>query len=218
MLNRVTEERKSYHRESPERRREDLIQAALDVIASNGPEAATVRAIAARANVTQSLIRHYFSSKEELICQAFEHHMSGMVQHAKDQARILGGSAQDQLAMYIATSLRSPVKSSKAVAVWAAFLQIAGRDERMNGVHQRTYLLYRETIETLIRAVLAQNGEQVSDRHLRQLATTCHALIDGFWIEASMLPHEFPPEDDMISDCLDGIGKILGVDLKTTHP
>lgn len=213
----MVEERKSYHRESPERRRDDLIQAALDVIASSGPEAATVRAIAARANVTQSLIRHYFSTKEELICQAFEHHMSGMVQHAKDQARILGGSAQEQLAMYIATSLRAPVKSSRAVAVWAAFLQMAGRDERMNDVHRRTYLLYRETMETLIQAVFRQNGDRVSDSCLRRLATTCHAVIDGFWIEASMLPDEFPPDDEMISDCLDAIGKILGVALGNTQ-
>ena len=214
----MTDDRKSYHRESPERRKDDLIQAALDIIASSGPEAATVRAIAARANVTQSLIRHYFATKEELISQAFEHHMSEMVKHAKDQARILGGSAHEQLAMYIATSLRPPVKSSRAVAVWAAFLQMAGRDARLNDVHRRTYLLYRETTETLIRAVLRQKGDQVPDHRLRRLATTCHALIDGFWIEASMLPEEFPPDDEMISDCLDAIGKILGVELRNTQP
>ena len=59
--------RRLYRREGEESRRAALIAATQSLVAEGGPEAATVRAIAARAGVTVGLIRHYFQSKEELI-------------------------------------------------------------------------------------------------------------------------------------------------------
>ena len=59
-----------FRREPAEQRKDDLIQATLSLIAEQGVRAATVRAIAKRADVTQGLIRHYFSTKHDLILAA----------------------------------------------------------------------------------------------------------------------------------------------------
>ena len=48
-----------FRREPAEQRKDDLIQATLSLIAEQGVRAATVRAIAKRADVTQGLIRHH---------------------------------------------------------------------------------------------------------------------------------------------------------------
>ncbi len=61
----ATADRRPYRREGEEKRRDDLIAAAIDLVAEGGPEAATVRAIAARAGVTPGLILHYFQYKED---------------------------------------------------------------------------------------------------------------------------------------------------------
>ncbi len=58
--------RRAYRRASEETRRADLIAATQELVAEGGSEAATVRAIAARAGVTPGLIRHYFQTKDEL--------------------------------------------------------------------------------------------------------------------------------------------------------
>ncbi|WP_311201770.1 TetR family transcriptional regulator [Ruegeria conchae] len=55
----ITQGRK-FTRQSAESRHEALIQATLDLIAEIGLHGATACEIAARANVTQGLIRHYF--------------------------------------------------------------------------------------------------------------------------------------------------------------
>ncbi|MFC6642882.1 TetR/AcrR family transcriptional regulator [Sulfitobacter profundi] len=71
----MSESTPKFKREPAEHRREALIKATLSLIAEKGVQAATVRAIAARADVSQGMIRHHFSSKEDLITAAYEHHM-----------------------------------------------------------------------------------------------------------------------------------------------
>ena len=85
-------ERRPYRRETEERRREDLILAALDLVASGGVQAATVRAIADRAGVTPGLIRHYFQTKEDLTRAAYHRLMQQMT---TDSAAVLDDAPTD---------------------------------------------------------------------------------------------------------------------------
>jgi AcrR family transcriptional regulator len=55
-------------------RRQQILEAALDVFAEQGFEGATTKEIATRADVTQGLIYFYFPSKEGLFKAAFEHY------------------------------------------------------------------------------------------------------------------------------------------------
>ncbi|MGZ3639196.1 MAG: TetR/AcrR family transcriptional regulator, partial [Ktedonobacterales bacterium] len=54
-------------------RREQILEAALDVFAEEGLNGATTKEIAARAGVTHGLIYFYFPSKDDLFNAAFEH-------------------------------------------------------------------------------------------------------------------------------------------------
>src|SRR5689334_5241543 len=54
-------------------RRQQILEAALDVFAEQGLEGATTKEIALRAGVTPGLIYFYFPGKEELFFAAFEH-------------------------------------------------------------------------------------------------------------------------------------------------
>jgi AcrR family transcriptional regulator len=54
-------------------RRQQILEAALDVFAEQGLEGATTKEIAVRAGVTPGLIYFYFPGKEELFFAAFEH-------------------------------------------------------------------------------------------------------------------------------------------------
>jgi AcrR family transcriptional regulator len=54
-------------------RRQQILEAALDVFAEHGFEGATTKEIATHADVTQGLIYFYFPSKEDLFFAAYEH-------------------------------------------------------------------------------------------------------------------------------------------------
>lgn len=203
----MAEERRKFRREGEERRRDALISAALDLIAEGGPGAATVRAIADRAGVTPGLIRHYFSSKEELTREAYRALMERM---NSDNAAVLDRAADPraQLAAFVAAALRPPVMDAARMGLWAGFIHQVRRDADMAAVHAETYLAYRDRLQALI-AALPGTGDAARQR---ALAIACNGVIDGLWLEGSALPGAFAAgELERIG--LDAVGAILGQDL-----
>jgi TetR/AcrR family transcriptional regulator, transcriptional repressor of bet genes len=201
-------ERRSYRREGEERRREALIAAALELVAEGGAQAATVRAIADRAGVTPGLIRHYFQSKEDLTRAAYLHLMDKMI---ADNARVLDTAPGDpvaRLAAFVAASLRPPVVDAVTVGLWAGFLHNVRTDSAMRDIHAQTYLGYRDLLQRLI----ADLGRTRAEDGLRAQAIACNAVIDGLWMEGSVLPDSFA-DGELVRIGLSSVGAILGIAL-----
>ena len=201
-------ERRPYRREPEEKRREQLMQAALELIAEGGPQAATVREIAARAGVTPGLIRHYFQSKEALTLAAYRYLMDGMTQRSAEALEAAPGEPKARLAAFIAASVRPPVLDAGSVGLWAGFLQGIRSDPEMREVHRAGYLAYRDRLEGLIAAL----GRERTAEAVRQDAIACNAVIDGLWMEGSLLPDAFGA-GELEALVLSACGAILGVDL-----
>ena len=201
-------DRRPYRRETEERRRDDLITAALDLVSEGGPQAATVRAIAQRAGVTSGLIRHYFSTKEDLTRAAYRRLMDRMT---ADSAIVLQDGPGDpvaRLAWFVAASISPPVVDPVAVGLWAGFLHGVQHDAAMREVHIATYLGFRDVLQSLIAAL----PRPASSTQLRADAIACNAIIDGLWLEGSVLPETFAP-DEIVNIGLAAVGAILKTDL-----
>ena len=204
-------DRRPYRRESEERRREDLIAAALQLVAEGGAQAATVRAIADRAGVTPGLIRHYFQTKEDLTRAAYQSLMEQMI---ADSADVLSGAPLDaaaRLAAFVVASVSPPVVDPVAVGLWAGFLHDVRRDPAMRDVHAATYLGFRDMLQSLIAAL----PRPATTEQLRHEAIACNAIIDGLWLEGSVLPEAFA-EGEIASIALASVGAILHIDFPAT--
>lgn len=209
----MSTDRRPYRRESEETRREALIAAALDLVAIGGPQAATVRAIATRAGVTPGLIRHYFSSKEELTRAAYRRLMEWMT---RDSASTLLGTdlgPKARLAALVSASLTPPVVDPLRLGVWAGFLNTLRTDPEMRIVHEQGYRAYRDILETLIAAL----PRDASAEQCRRDAIACNAVIDGLWLEGSALPDGFAP-GELESIGLAAVSAILTIDLTGATP
>jgi TetR/AcrR family transcriptional regulator, transcriptional repressor of bet genes len=205
-------ERRSFQRETEDRRRDDLITAALDLLAEGGPQAATVRAISARAGVTAGLIRYYFDSKDALTRAAYGVFMQRMTAQA---AAALQGAPNDpamRLARFIVASVSAPVVDALAVGLWAGFLHETRRDPEMRAVHAASYLGFRDQLQALI-ADLPQHSTALD---ARRAAIACNSIIDGLWMEGSLLPEAFAA-GEVIEIALISAGAVLGVDLRAAH-
>jgi TetR/AcrR family transcriptional regulator, transcriptional repressor of bet genes len=200
--------RRLYRRESEENRRSALITATQELVAEGGPEAATVRAIAERAGVTPGLIRHYFQSKDELNRAAYRTLMDGMTAKGSDAIEGVGASPQERLAAFIAASLRPPVLDAGAVVLWAGYMHKVRSDPDLLSVHESGYLAYRDTLQRLIETL----PRDTTPGQTRREAIACNALIDGLWVEGSLLSHAFAP-GEVVTIGLGSVGAILGVDL-----
>jgi AcrR family transcriptional regulator len=201
-------ERRPYRREPEDKRRDALIAAALELVASGGSQAATVRAIAERAGVSPGLIRHYFASKDELTREAYRHLMDRMTQDTAAALTLAPTDPLARLAAFVASSLRPPVVDPVAVGLWAGFLHEVRRDPSLRDVHYATYLGFRDLLQSLI----ADLPRVATPEQLRADAIACNAVIDGLWLEGSMLPDGFAVgELERIG--LASVGSILGIDL-----
>lgn len=185
-------QRKTYVRLSEDQRKQALVQAALTLVSEGGFEAASVRAIAERAGVTAGLIRHYFGTKEALMHRAYDILMSDMTARSElASTQVLG--RQDcpyaQIAAYVATSLRPPVLDISQVSLWAGFIQEVRRDPAVREVHRKTYLGFRDRLESLIAAL----PRDATPQQCRRDAVACNGVIDGLWLEGSILSDDFAP-------------------------
>ncbi len=203
-------DRRPYRRESEERRRDDLIAAALELVAEGGAKAATVRAISEKAGVTAGLIRHYFANKEELTRAAYTRLMDQMTSQSLAVLQDAPSDPVIRLALFIAASVSPPVSDPVAVALWAAFVQELRRDPEMHAVHRVTYLGFRDLLQSLIEALPAPPADP------RRSAIACNGLIDGLWMEGALLPEAFE-KDELIDIALDCSGAILHIDLATAY-
>ena len=201
-------ERRKFRREGEEKRRDQLVEAALEIIAEFGSEAATVRAIAERAGVTQGLIRHYFNSKDELTRAAYNIHMQRINDISFDALDRAAPTADARLSAFILAPLQPQALGASVFSLWSAFLQMVHRDPEMAAVHEANYLAYRNRLESLIAAFPGQHDPDL----LRRQAIACNAVIDGLWLEGSAYPEGFD-RDELAQIGLSAIGSIIGITL-----
>lgn len=208
----MPQKRRSFSRETPEQRRAELIRATLEVIGEGGAKAATVRNIAARADVTLGLIRHYFSTKEDLIYAAYELYLTNLIDLSMAPDQEVGKSARDRLRNVIGANFSDLVLRPQSVTLWAAFIEMTGQIPEMAEIHARIYNDARDRLQVLIQEVLAEAGHAPDEDRSRAMARACNAVINGLWIEAVRLPAKADvPEPAPVA--LMAISAIVGVDL-----
>lgn len=213
----MSETAPKFKREPAEQRKEALISATLSLIAEHGLQGATVREIAKCAEVTQGLIRHYFSSKEDLITAAYEHHMKHLTNLTSATADAAHTSCRSRLAVFVAAGLKPPVVDPRSVSLWAGFLTKVREDAQMRAIHERTYHDFRNRLEALIADALDEAGIGTTTSQRRGLAIACNAVIDGLWMEGGALPGAFRA-GELPEIGLRSVGAIIGLDLQEAEP
>ncbi|MFN7103547.1 MAG: TetR family transcriptional regulator C-terminal domain-containing protein [Pseudorhizobium sp.] len=189
----LTTARRSYHRASESERREELIVATLDCIAEVGIQGATVRQIAARAGVTGGLIRHYFSTKDQMLQAAYRKLMSGITEITKSAAE--GDSACLRLRRFIVANVTPPVTDSRTLTLWAAFISHIPLDPAFAAIHRESYMSFLAELEALLSAFFAERNRDVSAAEIRTHAIALNGLIDGLWLEGTLAPDLFKDQE-----------------------
>jgi hypothetical protein len=95
-----------------------------------------------------------------------------------------------------------------AVVLWAGYMHKVRSDPELLATHEAAYTTYRDTLQGLIAAL----RRDASAAQLRGEAIACNAVIDGLWLEGSILSHTFA-QGEIVTIGLKSVGAILGVDL-----
>lgn len=176
-------------REAPDVRRQSLVEAAAACLAERGAAGTSVRAICARAGVSPGLLRHYFDGIDALIAETYRMiagHVSATLAEAAEAA---GPDPRARLIAFITASFRPPISDATLLATWVAFWSLVKTEPMIAAIHSETYRDYREQLEALLA------GQGIPARQAGLVAIALTALVDGLWLERSLDPTTFTPEE-----------------------
>lgn len=170
-------------------RREQILRAALDVIASRGYGETRVADVADRAEVSPALVIYYFKTKDALLAEAMRLAEDAWYEiGARRMAQI--GTATGRLEEIVRMTCLPDDEGDvggvmlESWSVWLDLWAQAARHEAVGRVREEFDEHWRETIRTIVREGL-QSGEF---RHVDvdDFATMFAALLDGLAVQIAL--------------------------------
>ncbi|MBP2330126.1 AcrR family transcriptional regulator [Kibdelosporangium banguiense] len=172
----------------PSAQQAQLSQAVWDVLAGQGLERLTIRAVAAAAGCTTGLVMHRFPNRRALL----RHARQLLHERTRDRVETLeteSASPQTALRAVLAQALALDAETTAEAIVWVGFLASAVGDDELTTLHQANNQAWRERIIRLVSAVAPRWPKD-------RVATTAYALIamvEGTAALASTDPAAYPP-------------------------
>lgn len=164
-----------------QRRRQELVAAAAELLREGGFDAVRHRAVAERAGLPLASTTYYFGSLEELVCAAVEHASRAELAAGRRRLDELASAPRDAAALVelVLDLLLGP--QSRRGGLDAVLL----RYEQLVGAGRRPYLAplmraLRPELDELLTEILARSGRAVDTVELRRLV----ALVDGAVVSA----------------------------------
>jgi AcrR family transcriptional regulator len=144
---------KAAPRASQEKRREELVLAAFDLIAEHGFEGLRTRDVAARVGVNIATLHYYFPTKESLIRGVLE---EAMVRFRSTLAP--HGSPADQLRNHLRAVRKLLVEDPELKAVMGELALRSARDSSIAAIMTEMYEGWHATVRGLLRRAVKEGG------------------------------------------------------------
>ena len=191
-------------------RRQRLIDAALECMATGGYQSASVRTITKIAGVTPGLLRYYFEEKSSLMLEAYRQFKHDTLAVSLQAAADEGPDPAAQLQAFTRSVLFSGAADRRQMNIWVSFQELVITEPEVAAEQAESYDLLLETLGGWITDIYAARGEPCTPAAVRKLAIGVNSVIDGVWLECSLNPLRMTPEE-ALEIALDTIGARLGV-------
>lgn len=161
-----------------------ILDAACDLIATDGIDEVRIARVAQRAGASTALVHHYFSTREELLEQALIHSFERAGdERFSDEPEQPSETATASLARAIRESLPFPGEAQREWVLWVELWLRAVREPDLRPVATGLYQRYSRWIEAIIRGGI-ESGEFDSSVDPEAIAKLAITLLDGTGIRA----------------------------------
>ena len=168
-----------------DQRREQLLQAALEVMAERGYPETRIADVAERAGTSPALVIYYFKTKDQLLTEAIRYSEDNW--YAAGTSRMAAiPTAAGQLEELVAMSCL-PEADAEPPTSWALWLDLWAQSVRhpeVAGVRQKFDERWRETISSLVLA--GQEAGEFGPVDPADFAISLSALLDGFAVQIAL--------------------------------
>jgi len=164
-----------------DQRREQMLRAALEVIAERGFPDTRIADVAERAGVSPALVIYYFKTKDQLLTEAMRFSEDIWYEAGVSRLRAIGtaaGRLEELVAMICLPEADVTPNESwlPTLDLWAQ----AGRHPEVAGVRQKFDERWRQTISSMV--VEGQAAGEFGPVDPADFAVTLSAMLDGFVI------------------------------------
>jgi AcrR family transcriptional regulator len=168
-----------------DQRREQMLQAALEIIGERGYADTRIADVAERAGTSPALVIYYFKTKDQLLTEAIRFAEDSWYEDGT--RRIAGiGTAAGRLEELVAMTCL-PEADTEPHDSWLVWLDVwaqAGHKPEVAGVRQKFDERWRETIAALVLA--GQEAGEFGPVDPASFAVSLSALLDGFAVQIAL--------------------------------
>ncbi|MFI7672430.1 TetR/AcrR family transcriptional regulator [Actinophytocola sp. NPDC049390] len=168
---------------------ERLSRAVWDVLAGQGIERLTIRAVAAAAGCTTGLVMHRFPNRRALLQHARQ------LLHERTRGRVealeaAAATPRDALRAVLAQGMALDEETARESVVWVGFLAATVGDEELAALHHANNAAWRDRIGRLVAAV----APTWPTPRVTTTVLALVAMVEGAAALASADPAAYPPE------------------------
>lgn len=184
---------KKFRRTEPAERRDLLIEAALRCLYKDGREGLSVRNIAAEANVSVGLVIHHFGSVDVLVSHAYNTLAQQNLRILQQALNKACNSPAERLDAFLAEWFRPQMLDPDLLRAWLVFWSMQRQSQAIAQTHSEVYTAYLGILESLLSDVSRDEGLAVKTTRLAAIGLS--ATLDGLWLELSLNPSTFTPDE-----------------------
>lgn len=166
-------------------KRSDVVAATLRVIARDGLDKASMRAIAQELGCTTGVLTHYFRDKEEMLDVVLTELIAAIEEQRSEFH--LGEMDLDRYIEYVCGLLPNTEAQVRWWKVWLAFTTSSFVKQRQSGENHRFYEAIRSSWSATFRKLIA-GGCIRSDLNPQDEADALLAIIDGLGVQVLISP------------------------------
>ncbi len=170
-------------------KRVGALSATLRVIAKDGLEKTTIRAIAKEAGCSAGSLAHYFSDKEDILRQALELADEQISKRISD----IISKTEPNLALREVLAQVLPIDNDRTVEL-ALDVNFWGRaliHPELRGLEHEDHDRWRNIVLELISSIASSRKSEISAKNLTDVLI---AFLDGLGLQALIYPELFPPD------------------------
>ena len=170
-------------------KRVGALSATLRVIARDGLEKTTIRAIAKEAGCSAGSLAHYFSDKEDILRQALELADEQISKRISD----IISKTEPNLALREVLAQVLPIDNDRTVEL-ALDVNFWGRaliHPELRGLEHEDHDRWRNIVLELISSIASSRKSEISAKNLTDVLI---AFLDGLGLQALIYPELFPPD------------------------
>ena len=166
--------------ENANRRRKQLIDAAIESIVENGLSATTLATVAKASGLSPGTAVFYFKSKDTLLYEAFRSRLDEYRKTWTDSLSSAGPDPVERIATLMFASMDSKLLTQHDMAFWNSFWPEASRNANLNAVFEQ----FDAERQAVLRS-LCDDAEEFMAGTIwtpKTVAQTLETFIEGVWI------------------------------------